>query len=56
MNINISRIIKENAIDCLLNQKGHNSQYKKIGNISKNIVLSYKSDKIKYPLGHRDYT
>ena len=54
---NISRIIKENAIDCLLNQKGHNSQYKsQIGNISKNIVLSYKSDKIKYPLGHRDYT
>jgi hypothetical protein len=53
----ISRIIKENAIDCLLNQKGHNSQYKSnIGNISKNITLSYKNDNIKYPLGHRDYT
>ncbi len=54
---NISRIIKENAVDCLLNQEGHNSQYKSnIGNISKNIVLSYRSDKIKYPLGHRNYT
>ena len=52
----ISRILKELAVDCLLNKDGHNSLNESNNNIKEKISLSLKNDIIDYPLGHKDYS
>ena len=52
----ISRILKELAVDCLLNKDGHNSLNETKIKTKEKINLSFKNDIIDYPLGHKDFS